>query len=331
MRKKVLIIVLAIVVIIAVGLVVWQFGAKNDAQNTVGQTNLPPSTAVAVKARLNNLAFDKAASTTDPFGDKNGPYFHKVYGVTGSDSLIFNGPKKIILDHASVPDAIRQQNGDIYVYGVDGAQRSNSGIFVSVSQDNGTTWRSGSLKISSSRTKFSIGADPQIVALTDGTFRLYYMVNEKPMTPGVFDPTAKNKIMSAVSADGLNFTEEKGTRFEDAQITDPDVIKIGSRWLMYLAQGPKQIVATSADGLTFTYKDAVRDHGSVSKTVAIDSTTYRQYFCKDGISSATTTDGLKFTTDAGLRLAPASGEMLCDPSPVKMSQNWLLVYKTRSL
>ena len=273
---------------------------------------------------LENLDFNNPPANQNPLKDNNGPYFHDVYTATSSDGLNFSNPTKI-LSSASVPDAVRLASGRIFIYAVDGANRSLSGLMVATSTDNGSTWKTGSLNIISSRGKMNIGVDPQVVLLDDGKLRLYYMVG---LGTNDNDPNQKHDIYSAISSDGLNFTEEDGVRFSYAQMTDPDVVKIGSTWFMYISQGPKNIAATSTDGLTFTFKQIVRERGSVSKTVAVDSKTFRQFYCgTGGIASDTTTDGLTFKVDSSLRLAAPEGKMLCDPSPVKTDSGWLLIYK----
>src|SRR3972149_8438699 len=52
------------------------------------------------------LALDYEPATNDPFNDPNGPFFHKVYKATSSDGLNFIREKKVLLDKASVPDAV---------------------------------------------------------------------------------------------------------------------------------------------------------------------------------------------------------------------------------
>lgn len=290
------------------------------------------STPTATTSMASDLKFDQPASSSDTFSDPNGPFYHKVYEDTSPDGLSFTGNGKMIIDKASVPDVVKGSGGKLYIYAVDGAGRSNSGVMVAVSSDNGTTWEQGSVQIKSEGEKMS-AADPQAILQDDGSIRLFYLVASGLPDKTNGQPINYNQgtfmIKSALSKDGINFIEEKGVRYQsiNEQITDPDIIKIASKWYMYLSKGPELIVTVSPDGNIFELLQSIRNTGSVSKTVPIDNNQFRQYFCRDGISSATSTDGLNFTDDPGIRIAQANNETVCDPSPVKVNNNWLMFYK----
>lgn len=338
MNNKKVIIIIAVIFGISfiLGFVGFVLGIKNTKQKNKGTDQKTEITEVSTE-----LKFDKEGLSEDPFMDKNGPFYHKVYKATSTDGVTFTKTGELIMDKSSVPDVVKMNDGTLYIYAVDGAQRSNSGIMVARSKDNGKTWEQGSLNVKTSRTKFSVGADPQAVLLPDGSIRLYYLVfpDKKPPLDSTGKPIPtgeKNYIKSAVSTDGVNFTEEEGSRFEMTQIwTDPDVIKIdpstGSgqgKWFMYLSEGSKNIATTSDDGMTFTLGDAVRNDGAISKTVPVGDRKYRQFYCKAGISSAVTTDGINFTGEV-VSLKDDGNEILCDPTPVKISDgNWLMFYKS---
>ena len=101
---------------------------------------------------------------------------------------------------------------------------------------------------------------------------------------------------------------------------------------MYLAQGPRLIVTSSQDGLHFEYEEIVREDGSVSSTVPINSNLWRQYYCTDGaIKSSVTDDGLHWTKEEGARLKPEGNFMICDPAPIRSSSGWMLFYKAAEL
>lgn len=279
------------------------------------------------------LAYDKTAVTADPLNDPRGPYFHKIYSASSTDGISFTRGEEVA-DHASVPDMVKTKDGDLLFYAVDGANRSKSGIMVGRSKDNGKTWELGSMQLKSSANGIG-GADPEAILLNDGKIRLFYVVmpKNKPPLGSNGAPVAtgeENKIVSATSTDGINFTEESGTRYASKSlVTDPDVIKIDSTWFMYLAEGPKQTYATSTDGLTFTYQGVIRDQGSVSKTVSVGNGEYRQFYCKEGISSAVTTDGIEFKNEVR-SLSSETGETVCDPTPVELNTNWLMLFKSQT-
>lgn len=284
-----------------------------------------------------DLKFDQSASSSDVFNDPNGPFYHKIYKDVSSDGLNFTQKGEMIIDKASVPDVVKVSDGQLYIYAVDGAGRSNSGLMVAISENNGDSWKQGSVQIKSEDEKMS-AADPQAILQDNGSIRLFYLVatglpdkkNGQPINinQGTF------MIKSALSQDGVNFTEEEGIRYQSIgeQITDPDVIKINNKWYMYLAKGPELIVTVSNDGNTFEFLQSIRQNGSVSKTVPVDNNQFRQYFCRDGISSATSADGLNWTDDPGIRIKQdSSTETICDPSPVKIDSGWLMIYKVEPI
>lgn len=316
------IVLIILIIIVTIVYIKKPDGAVSPNNNNVAGTG--DITSTTVNENTAKLSFDSAGVSTDPFNDPNGPFFHNVYKATSTDGLNFTKNENILIEKASVPDAVKTNDGTIFVYAVDGARRSQSGIMVARSKNNGETWEMGSVKFSSPNPG---GADPQAILLDDGRIRLFYVTMPLAEPGQPLDPSSKNQVLSAISSNGINFTPEDGKRFEYDQITDPDVIKIGEIWFMYAAQGPKQIYATSTDGMTFLYKGLIRNQGSVSKTVPIDSGKYRQYFCKSGIASATTSDGTNWQDDSGLRIVGSGDAMVCDPSPVKTESGWLMFYK----
>lgn len=294
--------------------------------------NNKKSVSTTSTSTATDLKFDQPASSNDPFNDPNGPFYHKVYKDISPDGLNFTGKGELVIDKASVPDVVKTNDGKLYIYAVDGGSRSKSGAMVAISSDNGTTWRQGSVQIKSEDSEMSV-ADPQAVLQDDGSIRLFYLVASGLPDKKNGQPVSTNQgtfmIKSALSQDGVNFIEEKGIRYQSVgeQITDPDVIKINNKWYMYLAKGSELIATVSNDGNTFEFLQSIRNSGSVSKTVPIDNSQFRQYFCRDGISSATSTDGLNWTDDPGIRIKQANNETVCDPSPVKIDNAWLMIYK----
>jgi len=326
--KKSVIILSGLVILLAVGVaggIFYFLGAKK------AQKQEQTSGEQATKDPISNLKFDHEAAVSDPIGDLNGPFYHKVYKAESQDGITFSKTGELVAEKASVPDAVMLPSGRIIIYMVDGAGRSNSGLMLAASDDKGKTWKQGSLQIKS-QGKFSGAADPQAVLLEDGSVRLFYLVFSEKKPPvdetGKPMPTGeKQKIKSATSKDGVNFTEEEGSRFEMTEIwTDPDVVKIGSKWFMYLSEGSKNIALTSDDGSAFAIQKAVRTDGAISKTIKTDEGKYRQFFCKAGISSAETLDGLNFSNEV-VSLEGGADEIICDPTPVKIDGKWLLFYK----
>ena len=318
------------VVIVAILFVGWRLVAKKNSLDKMATTNGPTTSVAGLHINTSSLAYDNPPQP-NPNPDPNGPYYHSIYEATSTDGLNFNPTGVQIINHASVPDMIRLSSGQIVFYAVDASGRSNSGVLVGVSSDNGKSWKFGSMELESSRQP-AVAADPQITIDNQGQLRLFYTVwPNGPQTPGQTQNanSSPNNIDSATSTDGIHFIEDPGVRLAHAQITDPDPVKINNTWFLYVSEGPTLAYATSTDGLHFIYQGIIRQQGSVSKTIPIGNGQWRQYYCvNNGIGSATSTNGINWTTDNGLRLSTPPGKFICDPTVAQISQNnWLMIYK----
>lgn len=170
-------------------------------------------------------------------------------------------------------------------------------------------------------TRISDGSVPYAHRLKDGRFRLYYC--------------GAGGILSAVSADGLNFEKEPGTRMSPAGgpgnaesiLCDATVIDLpDGKIRMYYkgADGPggpgqalhKVFSAVSSDGLDFQ-KEGVRidsektgDRGwaSVPEAIRLPDGRVRIYYvsgdfeAQGGIMSAISQDGINFQKEDGARV-----------------------------
>ncbi len=114
-------------------------------------------------------------------------------------------------------------------------------------------------------------ADADIVDLGNGQWRLYYSI--EPEVVG-----NKFECYSAVSSDGVNWTEEAGVRREFG--TFPDVVHLADgRWRMYFQNSGVIKSAISDDGLEWTDEsgtrvDATNDLGLTFDNVAAPTTKY---------------------------------------------------------
>ncbi|MBS3138183.1 exo-alpha-sialidase [Candidatus Woesearchaeota archaeon] len=276
---------------------------------------------VQPETKKEELSFDLSIANANPLDfDPAGPFYHKILRATSSDGLSFQ-EKEVIFEHTSVPDVLRLEDGRIALYAVDGYGRSKSGLIVAFSEDDGKTWKSGSVQLES-KAKHMGAADPEVVLLSNGDIRMYYVI-----FPQLGDEMQVNEVWSAVSTDGIHFVEEDGIRFKYQRLTDPDVVTIDNTWFIYFAQGPMLVAASSPDGKVFTLNKKIRERGSVSNTVSIDDDKWRQYYCNEGIRTATSSDGLNWKDEAGTRITADAGTIVCDPAPLKTEQGWLLFYK----
>jgi len=158
------------------------------------------------------------------------------------------------------------------------------GILSAVSADGLAFTKEAGVRIAGSGGAESIVCDPTVVELSDGRVRMYYKGADRDGGPG----TAKHRIFSAVSADGLAFTKE-GMRI------DPDETGDGG-W----ASVPEAIKLT--DGRVRIYY--------VSADPAINN----------GIASAISNDGLNFSKEAGARV-----QDLVDPAILRLADGRYLL------
>jgi len=266
------------------------------------------------------------AQTLSPIGEANqisqmgqGIMSHQVYLARSADGLNWELDKKLIRDHASVPDLVRKKDGTLYLYFVDATVHA---IGVGVSQDDGKTWRFEQTTFDGELKHHYV--DPNPVLLDDGRIRLYYLANFGPPQPGKV-----NEVHSATSRDGLAFQADKGFRVRRDDITDPDVIKTKSGWKLIASQGQTAISASGPDGLNFEWDDyPVSVSGAVSRTMAINGG-YRLYKCwHGGIRSQVSPDFVSWTEE-GVRISmEAAGGGVCDPGLVQLGDgSYLMTYK----
>lgn len=165
------------------------------------------------------------------------------------------------------------------------------------------------------------GADPVVVRLDDGRYRLFYAVGDTPNDPDWWG------MVSWISDDGLHFTKEAGYRFEGYTlfahwiVRNPD----GSYRMYWFDQKQSQSIksALSTDGgWTFIGEPGERLTSSgtgyeangigVGRVLLLADGRFRMYY--GGASdygrtlSAISTDGLNFTREDGVRL-----DKLCPP------------------
>jgi hypothetical protein len=171
------------------------------------------------------------------------------------------------------------------------------------------------------------GADPWVLRLDDGRYRLYYAV-------AIDEPNAWWGIVSWISDDGLLFTQESGYRLEGYTIFQPCIVRNpdGSYrmywldqkqgWVNGIANKAIKSALSTDGGWTFTEEAGERirysgtgyeANGIVSCRVLLPTAGgFRMYYHAisdhDRILSATSPDGLTFTREDGIRL-----DRLCPP------------------
>jgi len=251
---------------------------------------------------------------------QDGPWNHRIMGATSSDGLNWVKDNRVVSDQASVPNAILDNSSRIRIYYVDW---KNGGLSVAIANGSGWIYK----KVQGVTPDW---VDPMVVVLADGRYRLYasYMPFSGP----------QDKIISAVSTDGITFQQESGVRYQESAITDPDVINMGNVLRMFVSKGPVTVSTVSSDGLTFARENELPLNGSVTCTVKVDGG-YRIYYHSSilgkglCIYSAFSQDGRTWVNE-GLRLEPGAAGALDqggvgDPAVVRMPDGrYRMYYKT---
>ena len=256
-----------------------------------------------------------------------GPFFHKIYSASSPDGLNWTKDNRVLLEHASVPSAIVTPDGKIRIYYVD-ASHIPENTNCAESTDNGLTFNPTSFSITNRAGSKAL--DPCIVRLKDDRYRLFYFA-----FAGTFSPTESHSIHSAISDDGIHFTEE-GEAFSLAGLVDPDVFQVTKKkWLMYVFSGSAggTVIAKSKNGVTFTFVDVMqpKDWGTTTP-VKLDDGTFRLYAFNqpDGqrVASFLSSDGINWTQEPGIRLQADAGQQVTDPYVVRLANgSWKMFYK----
>lgn len=258
---------------------------------------------------------------------EGGPYKDKVSYATSNDLLNWTDSGKVLAEHASVPAAV-YKDGAIFIYFVDVSEDGlPEQLGMIKSTDDGNTWSERKiLKVKGIGDKIIVDPDPFL--LDDGKIRLYYLDFSQKPDPN--NPDFKSKIYSAISGDGENFTQEDGVRFSSISIFDPDVVKVGSEWRMYVgnidinSDVNRVISAVSSDGLNFKEEGVAFDGGSVPD-VFYKNGTY--YLYTAGIDISTSKDGRSFSR-TGQSFHSQLGMITADPSVTELGTGqYIMIFK----
>ena len=313
-----IVIAVAVVVVAVVAVVVPRGGPGSSTTPTTTATMATTTTTTTPAGQpldgpfewVNDITPGSGAGTPPGGSTQDGPWNHRVMSATSSDGLSWVKNNIIIADQASVPDAILDSEGNIRIYYVD--WYNGHVISVALSHD-GTNWIYKKVTIQGEVAGSQSGispVDPDIVLLPDGRYRLYYM--------------HAGKIYSAVSNYGINFVKEDGVRYQhETTVYDPDVVKIGDVWRMFVSLGLKNLSTVSNDGLSFSRENELPFEGSVSSTIPMENG-YRMYYMRQGgIFSSFSSDGGNWVYE-GLRLDNAG-----DPTVIKLPNGtYKMFYKT---
>ena len=258
---------------------------------------------------------------------EGGPYKDKVSYATSNDLLNWTDSGEVLAEHASVPATV-YKDGVIFVYFVDVTEDGlPEQLGMIKSADGGSTWSERKiLKVKGIGDRIIV--DPNPFLLDDGRIRLYYL--DFGQKPAPNNPDFKSNICSAISDDGENFTQEDGIRFTSTNVFDPDVIRVGDEWKLYVgnidmkADVNRVIYAVSSDGLNFKEEGVAFDGGSVPDVFFKDAI---YYLYTAGIDISTSKDGRSFSS-TGQSFRSQLGVVTADPSVIEPGNGqYMMLFK----
>jgi len=154
-------------------------------------------------------------------------------------------------------------------------------------------------------------ADPSAIELPDGRIRLYIFAEGQG-------------VRSAISNDGINFTDEPGIRVKEGDAGQPRVLLTeDGRYRLFTTRGKEIVSYLSDDGLDFSYEKKIIEATQLSLTslsspaiIKLPNNGYRMYVSDlptpggdvggYKIVSAYSDDMLNWTPDPGIRIGRGS-------------------------
>lgn len=235
------------------------------------------------------------------------PYWHTIYRATSQDGIAWE-IDGVLRPHASVPEALVLENGTIILYYVDGIYDTLDCIV----SPNGKDFYYGNCTIYGFTEQRAW--DPTVVSLGNGSYRLYFF---SPAFQG------ENRIMSAISQDGINWVQEPGVRFSHQNITDPDVAWIGGYWRMYSFYGTRIMLARSHDGLSFMKEAELNVGEGIVDLVPLGEGRFAMYL--NCIDRAESSDGLIWSNRQSV-MRDEGGIRPCMPAVARTKDGYIMYF-----
>jgi hypothetical protein len=341
MNKKIetsVIIVIGIIILVAGSYFAYPRFIKNFRKSTKPtKTTRVPNTITTESARIVNKPKKKAVKKKKYFGKKDckqynwskmneGPYKDKISFATSKNLLEWTDQRRVLATHASVPGAVYKK-GVIYVYYVNVAKDcypEQLGLIKSANK--GKTWTKEKILIVKGLGSKVI-ADPAPFLLPDGRIRLYYF--DISQRPNPNNSNQKSNVYSVISKDGMNFVQEKGVRFSSNAVFDPDVVKVGKVWRIYVGdiQGNRVIYGISSNGMNFIEKGVAFNGGAVPDVFYKNG---EFYLFTAGIQIARSKNGKLFQNSERF-FNSRMGNITADPSVIEIGKgDYMMIYKFKT-
>jgi len=259
-----------------------------------------------------------------------GPYQHKVLSASSIDGLNWARDQGVRIDHASVPCAVSDANRIILYYvDADRGPGLPESVGCAVSQD-GIQFQKQNFFIENLAVTKAV--DPSILRDQDGKYRLYYLASSVSGDPA--SDTLPHEIHLALSDDGIRF-QSAGNVFRYAWLVDPDVFAYQGTWFMYVFSKNQTIIATSSDGKSFVYKQAMVPQGwGTVAPVVLDDGRLRLYAFDqrtatgNAVRSFISSNGIDWVQEPGERLVGGKLEQITDPYVVRWKGSYKMYFKS---
>lgn len=265
------------------------------------------------------------------------PGAQRLRSATSPDGLAWKRTDMTIADQAATPSLTRTADGrPLLLYTAHAIDAPNDGVAAAIGAADGRAWQHCALAWSGMPAGVR-ATDPDVVQLSDGTYRMYFTSPVPGVTP------ARAGIFRAESRDGLAWSFG-GAAFPYATtVIDPMTFRAGGAWHQYALDGMNaaMVHGTSADGQTFAFSDVgQRTIGGepyvLSQATQVGDVVRVYGFGPMGqsIRSFTTTNGADLTPDPAVLLAldasvTAERTFIKDPAVVRLSDGgYLMVYST---
>ena len=166
--------------------------------------------------------------------------------------------------------------------------------------------------------------DPSPLAFEDGVV-LYFLDIISIINPG-----GNSTIYSAVTSDGMDFTQPTPAFGYPGVMTDPYILKLSDNtYRLYAAVSPDKGLATasSQDGIKFDVnKNVDLIPGATPDALLLPDNRIRLFVAGvDGITSLlSSSDGLTFSKESGVRIPPSEARVT-DPHPIRLREGGYLM------
>ncbi|MBI4669354.1 MAG: hypothetical protein HY747_09285 [Elusimicrobia bacterium] len=234
-----------------------------------------------------------------PLTKSGHPRFTKLYSAVSNDGLLWTQEKKLLINGVSVPEIVRLEKG-WRLYFVDGLANIPNCAF----STDGKQWNPERFQVRNLAFSGMGVADPNIIRLDDGRWRLYFDSGFLPGREG------NEGLLSAISNDGVEFVFEEGVRFTGQEMADPEVHKMGNIWRLYYPSKYAGQIATAISkdgGRTFAPETMLDIKSAGSFEIVPVKGGWRMYYnAGRGMEIVFSKDGLTWTKEGEVPFSGAN-------------------------